>query len=467
MPKRKRLEDELEEKLAHHRKELFRMLKVAKGFERQRMAKRQRDPKTTPDKRDRIEKEILVLKSLDLQSVADAHLCASLLRVKAVAESPKLPDEVKNGVPKPDLSDEERALLHNVTSGLYNQPKIREAIDKAIADVCRALQVPVPDKKGKLNKGEKKTDATTAGRKDPEEQPANRTKESQSKSEKKTKPHQGANVKGSASEGAQGEEEEEWNGISDGEEEDQGAEEKALSRFNDRLGGSGSEESNDDEDYDTANEELDPMEITDESASEPEDAELSAEDDASDDEDDASEHDEDDSDGSAVSPPPKARKASTKSAASKITDTKFLPSLMGGYISGSDSEASDIDLAPATRKNRRGQKARQAIWEKKYKAQAKHLEKQASGRDAGWDLKRGAVDGSSRTPWKQGIKTPFGKKSSAAADNQAPAEARPKPQRKPLKKDDEGPLHPSWEARKKAKEAQQTAAFQGKRVVFD
>lgn len=62
MPKRKRLEDELEEKLAYHRKELFRMLKVAKGFERQRMAKRQRDPKSTPDKRDRIDKEIVVLK---------------------------------------------------------------------------------------------------------------------------------------------------------------------------------------------------------------------------------------------------------------------------------------------------------------------------------------------------------------------------------------------------------------------
>lgn len=62
MPKRKRLEDELEEKLAYHCKELFRMLKVAKGFERQRMAKRQRDPKSTPDKRQRIEKEIVVLK---------------------------------------------------------------------------------------------------------------------------------------------------------------------------------------------------------------------------------------------------------------------------------------------------------------------------------------------------------------------------------------------------------------------
>jgi hypothetical protein len=35
------------------------------------------------------------------------------------------------------------------------------------------------------------------------------------------------------------------------------------------------------------------------------------------------------------------------------------------------------------------------------------------------------------------------------------------------KKDDAGTLHPSWEAAKKAKEAKQTAAFQGKKVVFE
>lgn len=62
MPKRKREEDALGEKLAHHHQELSRKLKAAKGFERQRMAKRQRDPKSTPEKRARIEKEIVVLK---------------------------------------------------------------------------------------------------------------------------------------------------------------------------------------------------------------------------------------------------------------------------------------------------------------------------------------------------------------------------------------------------------------------
>lgn len=420
-----------------------------------------------------------VLQSLDLQSVANAHLCASLLRIKAVAESPKLPDEVKNGVPKPEISEEERALLHNVTSGLYNQTKVREAVDKAITDFCRTLQVPVPDKKGKSKKGDKKAEA--AGRKDTEEQPADRTKDSQSKSDKKTKRQDTEDDAGDASKPGQ-DEEEEWNGLSDVEEEEaegnEEAEERAVARFNNRLASSESGDSNDDDEYDTANEELDPMEITDESASDLSDAEVSAGDDVSDEEgtseldgseDSEEDEDEDESDVSAVSPPPKMRKESKRTATTKFTDTKFLPSLMGGYVSGSDSEASDIDVAPTARKNRRGQRARQAIWEKKFKEQAKHLEKQKSERDAGWDLKRGAVDGSSRTPWKQGIKTPFEKKSATnhEGDHQAPAESRPKPQKKPPKKDDEGPLHPSWEARKKAKEAQQTAAFQGKRVVFD
>lgn len=399
----------------------------------------------------------VAVQSIDLQSVANAHLCASLLKVKALAESPKLPDEVKNGVPKPEISEEERAALHNVTSGLYNQNKVREAVDKAIADICRTLHVPVPDKKGKLKKGDKK--AETAARKDPEEQPADRTAQDTPKMEKKAKR---GNTEDEDESSADDQEHEEWNGIADEEVEEK--EVKIMSRFDDRLG------SSDDDEYDTANEELDPMEITDEEPSDNSDDEVDLDtaglEQESEDEEDSDEE-ESESDGSAVSPPPKVRKDAKKAVQLKGKDTQFLPSLMGGYISGSESEASDIDVAPPARKNRRGQRARQAIWEKKFKEQAKHLGKEKSSRDDGWDLKRGAVDGSERTPWKQGIKTPFGQRSSANNDGGERQEAprgsrRPKP-----KKDDEGPLHPSWEARKKAKEQQQTAAFTGKRVVFD
>lgn len=60
MPKRKRGEPSLEEKLARWRKELVRGLKVAKGFERQRLSKRLRE--ADPEKTIRLEREVLVLK---------------------------------------------------------------------------------------------------------------------------------------------------------------------------------------------------------------------------------------------------------------------------------------------------------------------------------------------------------------------------------------------------------------------
>lgn len=472
MPKRKR--DLLDDRLAHHHQALSRKLKAAKGFERQRMAKRQRDPKSDPAKRARIEKEIFVLKSLDLHSAAYAHLCASLLKVKAVAESPKLPDEIKNGVPRPDISDEEKSLLHNVTSALYNQPQVRLALEKAVVDVCNALQVPVPDKKGKGRNRDKKTEA--AAGKDIEEQPAKSKPESEEKeAEKKVKRDEPKTLVESAEEDEEDsdEDESEFGGFSDdeGDVEVEAKEEKVMSRFNDRLG------SSDGEDHDTADEELDPMEITDLSASEDSDDEVSldgsetdtegledeAEEEASEDDDSEEEENSDsDSGSSAISSPPKASKASKIRASSTLKPNQYaLPTLMGGYISDSQSEASDIDVAPA-RKNRRGQRARQAIAEKKFKDQAKHLAKQqAAGRDDGWDMKRGAV---SANPWKKGVRMPFGGDKGECGGEW---EREGRKVRAPRKKDDEGPLHASWEAAKKAKEVQETAVFAGTRVVFD
>lgn len=405
------------------------------------------------------------------------------MRIKAVAESPRLPDEVKNGVAKPDISEEERAALHNVTSGLNNQPKVRATLEAAIADICRVLQVPVPDKKGRLKKGDKKK-SEPATRKDSEEQPADRAVKN-APEEKGTK-NEEKHVKSKAlSEDRKSDDDEsEWGGLSE-HDDDEEIVEKALSRFDDRLGGFDSDtaDSDGDEEYDTANEELDPMEITDESASEESDSDepgsQSGEDEdgssdseegsvsGSESESESGSQSDSDSDVSAISPPPKASRKELKKVEQIRREGGALPSLMGGYISGSESEASDIDVAPAARKNRRGQRARQAIWEKKFKEKAKHLAQDKPGRDSGWDLKRGAVDGSERTPWKKGIKTPFEKRPDDRHDWQEYAAPEPKRPRPPTKKDDEGPLHPSWEARKKAKEAQETAAFQGKKITFD
>jgi hypothetical protein len=60
MPKRKRYEPKLEERLANWETELARGLKTAKGFERQRLSKRIRE--SSGDKLERLQTEVIVLK---------------------------------------------------------------------------------------------------------------------------------------------------------------------------------------------------------------------------------------------------------------------------------------------------------------------------------------------------------------------------------------------------------------------
>ncbi|KAK1968351.1 Bud-site selection protein [Colletotrichum sublineola] len=489
MVKRKRSrEDDIEQKLADYRKEIFRALKGAKGLERQRYSKRLRDDKATPDKVKRLEREILVLKSLDLQQTADAHLHSSLLKVKQIAESPALPEAIKQGVPKPELSEEEKAALHNVTSGLFNRVHVREAIEKAVRGVCLILNVPIPEKKKRGNK---------AAAEDKE------TEEDQPREVKKTKVAGAKDV--SAKIDAQVVEEENpfdemddeippESGSSEEEKDenleevelDEDDEEKAVAKFEAMLGCSDSEDGSGGEDlkakYQALLGEVADGDTSDDESNSDEDEEGGYEDAVGQDDSDSGM----DSDRQrrinaanvslSPSPEPASRKQKKQARAKKPTgrpgETTFLPSLMGGYISNSESEASDLDLAPP--KKRLGQKQRQAIWEKKYGAQANHVKKQTAAqrtgaRDSGWDMKRGAVGGEEdgpRKPWKKGVSNPLGAKQGSRRDESrraAAPEGKPKP---PPKRDDEGVLHPSWQARKKAKEEQTMAAFQGTKITF-
>ena len=507
MPKRKRDDEPLDALFLRSRTDLFHALKAAKGFERQRQSKRLADKKSAPEKLARIDAEIVVLKSLDLQQTAHAHLCSSLLRVKAVAESDRLPAEVKAGVPKPELSEEERAALHNVTSSLYNRVEVKRVVEKAVGEVCKALGVAVPER-GKGAKGKEK------GKKD------ERIKD-EGVSEKASK---GGKEKKS------GKDKPEPASQPDDEEVDEEAEEKAISQLDKLLGLDSDEEDDVDEEElivkgrtkkQTSSLELDPMEITTdeeggdeeeeilvkgragkrrptmeldpmeittdeeggESEDENEDFDLDGS--GSDDENSGSDEfngfsdsdhanqssasdDEDDEDASSTSSSrsPPAKKPATSTAKPtktlKPTDSTFLPSLMGGYISGSES-ASDLDEAPV-RKNRRGQRARQATWEKKYGEKAKHLV-EPKGRDAGWDMKRGAVGGGDGKPWKRGIRNPLADRGKGSGANDTRLGGPPKKERV---RDDVGTLHPSWEARRLAKEKEKMSApFEGKKITFD
>lgn len=168
------------------------------------------------------------------------------------------------------------------------------------------------------------------------------------------------------------------------------------------------------------------------------------------------------------SPPQKKPKSQTKAPA---TSTTFLPSLMmGGYWSGSESEPEEVEEAPK-RKNRMGQQARRALWEKKYGASANHVKEQQKGgkkgRDSGWDLRKGATGDGDNGRRKFGTgsnatavvgEKKFGQSGAGKGTQGRPSNKKP---------DDNKPLHPSWEAARKAKEQKSTASFQGKKLVFD
>ena len=427
MPKRKRPRSEtVEDVLARSKDELFRLLKAARGFERQRQSKRLHDDKAAPDKLKRLHREALVLKSLDLEQAAYAHLVSSLLRIKAVAEAPELPDEIKKGVTKPEISEEESKALHNVTSSLYNRIEVRGAVNKAISDVCAALGVTAPEKRTKgqpsLPDGKPAQDGASG--------PPSARKGLKGILSDSLRPPKVPNTTVESDEG----------GGSEDDSFDDSEAEAALSRFDARLGGWSDEE------------------------------------DSSDGEDKEKEQD------TRSDFPEKERLRPSKST--ELPSSMFLPSLMGGYISGDSESASDIE-EEAPRKNRRGQRARQQTWEKKYKDKAKHLQNGgAASRDAGWDPKRGAVGPSDGKPWKKGARDPLQSKS------QRPQQSLPPPvlnraqrrqhlrtgQTKPYESKEGKPRretkstaasHPSWDAARKAKEKQETAKFEGKRIVFD
>lgn len=447
MPKRKRnAEPTLHEKIEKHQTDISRALKTAKGLERQRLSKRQHEKDVPADKAQRLEREIAVLKSLDLHQTAIAHLSSSLLKVKSIAASTDLPEEIRVGVPKPELNDDEKAALHNVTSGLFNRKMVKEAVDRAIVVVCEELNVPPPPKgkQGKKNK-----------RGEQEEQPEDRIATAVET--------EGVAGVGDANEyddvtdfeGFQSDVDEPGPAVGEAssseedthEEEDSEDEEEGVSRYDALLGGSSDSDSD-----------VDPSEWERFRGTETVDL------------DDISSGSESDVNSSSPqiqppsrspSPPPAKRKKAAKAAnPTNVAEGGFY-SLLGGYVSGSES-ASDIEVAAP--KKRRGQRARQKIWEQKYGSKAKHLhEQKKASRDSGWDMKRGAVDGEDqarRTPWKKGVSNPFSNRSTEGP-------VKEKKLKKPPTRDDEGKLHASWEAAKKAKEQQKGAAFAGSKIVFD
>lgn len=364
--------------------------------------------------------------TLDLEWATENHLYRTLLKNKAISQARALPEQVK--LPTRSIP---AGPVANVTARLYNSAPVKEVMAETVVAIRISLGLGAqpPTKKEKKTRETRREDNYTKASK-----PAGESDGSDgSESEKHTDGDDKSAKKVPA--------------VSD--------DEDSLAEFDGRIA-SGSEES-EEEHEDGAKGSVrsrKPVEYA-------VDEDLSpASDDSAVGADSGSEADD-----------------QTKTSAGRPTKASFLPSLtMGGYWSGSEGEeASDVsDVDDAPRKNRRGQRARQKIWEQKYKQNAKHLQKEAQGRgderDRGWDLKRGAQEEGHRPPWmKAKAADTRGYKGTVSGGNATELKPRggmkmeQKKMEKPLQ-----PMHPSWIAAQKAKEkATDSGTFAGKKVVFD
>ncbi|KAK8157763.1 Bud-site selection protein [Phyllosticta citrichinensis] len=455
--------------LDRSKKTLIKTLKLARGFERQKLSRRLKTAQTANDAATaaRVAREIDAVKALQFERLAEVGLGRLLGKVKRVREHEALPPWVLRAGLK-GASAEERKEVLDLQARLFNARATRVAMDAIVEDVRACLGVEA-EEKGKKKVGVKENKAK------PEEKNSAKTTRKQVEEEDAD----------SESEEAEGH---------DGQGDDVDSEDE-FAGFSDRIAASSDEEEEVDDVLrvppgykPTRDLSVTPDPSPAASEEDEEDEALASIHESDDDNDEQQPSEvslqEEESDAAiaspSLSPSPEPPSRATRAAAP--TKSTFIPSLSAvGYISGSDSgsEPEDIDEAVAPpRKNRRGQRARQAIWEKKYGEKAAHMQKQQqkakTDRNAGWDAKRGATTadggrnkgvaarkGAARFDGGQGRSGPD-KDSSTAANTTALGK------RKVAHRDDEGKLHPSWEAKKRLKEqASAKVEFQGKKITFD
>ncbi|KAF2439358.1 Bud-site selection protein [Karstenula rhodostoma CBS 690.94] len=388
------------QRIAAAQKPLVAALRIAAGLERQKHSRRKKTAQLNKDAKGlaRIEAEYVHLKGLDLEKVADQHLRKTFAKVKTLRESECMPESAEQA----EKGNSDPASL-NVKGRLFKVDAVRKVVDELIDELKEIVGAPASGAKGDGKEGAK------------------------SKKAKIQEEDEGAKADGLAQDGEEGSD--------------------AFAAFDALIAAPSSAEDDSEDSLSDGHRPLSEEDLASEGEDEDDTSAESVDGDdgipafhtfSNDDEDSAS-----DSDDLSIPLPKTKRKTADPKASA---DSKFLPTL---------SHPSYISVAP--RKNRRGQKARQKIWEQKYKDQAKHIVKEE--RDRGWDAKRGAVAERGGRDGRGG--PPRGRGPEISGANELPLGPK-----KP-KKDDAGILHPSWLAAKAAKEKKMAVKPTGKKLVFD
>ncbi|KAI9046178.1 BUD22 family protein [Aspergillus affinis] len=415
---------------------LTKAIKTARGFERQKLGRREKTAKSQggDETLKRLAEEVQVLKSLDPPIVAAKYLLKQMFKTKRIAETTAFTEFHAYKSKKISTEGPKSPAEANVMARLYKSNPVKNVypdIMTGIRDLLGLKDAPAgrKDGKGKEKKGDAKTQKSTS----------KAEQDDDISGEESGEEEDGAALDAKVPTSRKGGDDDDDQDMSDAGSDD-------FAQFDSRLAPDSEDE--DEEGEQSGSEDGSESGIDLSTARLPSDMSISRS-------------------PSPDSHPAKKQKAK-KAAAAPITSTTFLPSLsMGGYFSGSESEAEDVQEAPV-RKNRMGQQARRALWEKKFGSGANHVknqkEKGRNNRDNGWDARRGATDGREGPRGRRGQGR--GGATGATGANALPSTGDRSRGAPPKKPEDNKPLHPSWEAAKKAKE-QKTASFQGKKVVFD
>ncbi|ODQ58183.1 hypothetical protein WICANDRAFT_85282 [Wickerhamomyces anomalus NRRL Y-366-8] len=140
-----------------------------------------------------------------------------------------------------------------------------------------------------------------------------------------------------------------------------------------------------------------------------------------------------------------------------------LPELATGYFSGGSDSEDDHEndkvvknLLKPQKKNRRGQRARQKIWEAKFKNNANHIKKE---KEEQYKERQQRQKEYEERVAKRAAKA---KELEITGSNNIPLKERGSSK----EAEQDHKLHPSWEAKKKQEEAQKNIKFSGKKIKF-
>ncbi|GAA5909015.1 hypothetical protein JCM6882_004968 [Rhodosporidiobolus microsporus] len=461
--------------LHHAVKLLHKAVKKSKTFELQKLTRKlktTREPKE--GKADAaavadLEAQLAAIKNLNLDAVPTHLLSTRLAKLPALRSTAFLPSLLSSIPPAPGKATFAELDPQSADGKARNRVLASKVVGEAWDEVVRAVRKRMGeevDSKGGKGKGKEK-------------------EEPEKKKGIQMDPGRAAALEAALLKGGDDEAETDGDdssadegpaaGFSEGEEGDEDDEvERELARLNEGAGSegewSGSEDEDDDdgaafsdEDDDAASDSSFPTTKTDKAASSKKRQ-------------------------PSLSPsPPPAKKSKAAAVSKPITSSSFLPSLAAGYVNYSDSDDEDArwvkdaerEDKKSARKNRRGQRARQAIWEKKFGSAANHVVKAAGGKAVPLakmkeiKAKRAAAaSGEGPAPRDERPAEPFDIKNARGGSANPNAQGLGAKARAfgGVAAAPEEKMHPSWEAKRKQKEALMNSAAiqpQGKKVVFD